>query len=56
MFNIAFRISSLQRILKINLNNFEIKKGEILKFNDFEKKILRKIFEWPEIIKTSSKN
>ena len=32
------RISSLQRILKINLNNFEIKKGEILKFNDFEKK------------------
>ena len=49
------RISSLQRILKINLNNFEIKKGEILKFNDFEKKILRKIFEWPEIIKTSSK-
>ena len=49
------RISSLQRILKINFNNFKIKKGEILKFNDFEEKILRKIFQWPEIIETSSK-
>ena len=49
------RINSLFRSLKINLDEpikTDLKKFE---FNDFEGKILRKIFDWPKIIETASK-
>ena len=49
------RINSLFRSLKINLDEpikTDLKKFE---FNDFEVKILRKIFDWPKIIETASK-
>jgi arginyl-tRNA synthetase len=49
------RINSLFRSLKINLDDpikTDLKKFE---FNDFEVKILRKIFDWPKIIEIASK-
>ena len=48
------RISSLLRILEINLDDKIILKPNQFKLNDIEIKILRKIFEWPKIIETAS--
>ncbi len=49
------RINSLLRTLKINLNS-DIKLNEDnFKFNINEKKIVKKIFEWPKIIESASK-
>ena len=50
------RISSLLRILKINLNT-EIKLDDKnFELNENEEKIIRKIFEWPKIVESASKN
>ena len=48
------RINSLFRSLNKDLNSeveFDVNN---LEFNDFENKILRKIFEWPKIVETAS--
>ena len=48
------RISSLFRSLNLDLNDKVVLKKDKFKLNDFEIKILRKIFEWPKIIEISS--
>ena len=49
------RINSIFRALKIkNFNNIEIK-DDTLNFNKYEKEIIKKVFEWPKVIKISSK-
>ncbi|MDC0937820.1 arginine--tRNA ligase [Pelagibacteraceae bacterium] len=49
------RISSLLRILGLNLNS-EIKLNEEnFEFNLYEERIIRKIFEWPKIVESASK-
>ena len=48
------RISSLFRSLNLNLNDKVVLKKDKFKLNDFEIKILRKIFEWPKIVEISS--
>ena len=49
------RINSLLRVLNITLNNkIEINKTNF-KLNTSEEKIIRKIFEWPKIIESTSK-
>ncbi len=49
------RINSIFRALKIkNFNNLEIK-DDTLNFNKYEKEIIKKVFEWPKVIKISSK-
>ena len=50
------RINSLLRILNINLND-KIKLNEQnFNLNENEKKIVRKIFEWPKVIESALKN
>ena len=49
------RINSLCRTLNINLNNKIKINDEKFEFNSFEKKIIRKIFEWPKIVESASK-
>ena len=49
------RIQSILRIINLKIE----KKTEInkdVKFNKYEKEIIKKIIEWPKIIKISSKN
>ena len=49
------RISSLLRILNTKLDDpiiFETNKFEL---NDYENKLLRKLFDWPKIVDTASK-
>ena len=48
------RICSLFRILGRNQEDEIILKPNQFKLNEIEKKILRKIFEWPKIIETAS--
>ena len=48
------RISSLFRTVGKNLEDNILLKSSQFKLNDDEKKILRKVFEWPKIIETAS--
>jgi arginyl-tRNA synthetase len=50
------RICSLHRSLNINLNSEIILNEENFELNDNEEKIVRKIFEWPKIIESTSKS
>ncbi len=49
------RINSILRTLKISLMN-ETDVDEIFNFNKIEEKIIRKVFEWPKIVESSSRN
>ncbi len=48
------RINSIARTLKINLEDQILINTKIFMPNEYEKKILRKLFEWPKIIETAS--
>ena len=48
------RINSIFRLLNTNLNDELTLVSETFLPNDYEKKILRKIFEWPKIIESAS--
>jgi arginyl-tRNA synthetase len=50
------RINSLHRSLNIDLNSKVLLKEKNFELNTNEEKILRKIFEWPKIIESASKN
>ena len=47
------RISSLFRSLNININDSIDIKNDVI-FNEYEKIILRKIFDWPKVIEVAS--
>ena len=48
------RINSIMRTIKKDpINKIDSKSNRLI-FNDYEKKIIRKIFEWPKIIETAS--
>ena len=49
------RINSIIRSLNINLFEKINLNGEEFNFNSMEEKIIRKIFEWPKIIESTSK-
>ena len=49
------RINSILRSLDINLSNKILLNKEDFNFNELEKKIIRKIFEWPKIIESASR-
>ena len=49
------RINSIIRSLNINLFEKINLNGEEFNFNSIEEKIIRKIFEWPKIIESTSK-
>ena len=56
MFNIVMlEYVSLSRTLKTNLNEEIIFEENNFNINKYEKKLLRKIFDWPKIIENSSK-
>ena len=48
------RINSIARILKKNLNDKISINSETFQPNEYEEKILRKIFEWPKIIESAA--
>ncbi len=48
------RINSLMRITKNNLNDKIKFDNKRLNFNEYERKIIRKIFEWPKIVDSAS--
>ncbi len=48
------RINSIFRNLKIDLDKRIEKNKSNFEINDYEKRILRKIFEWPKIVEKSS--
>ncbi len=48
------RINSIARSLKIKLNNQISINSKIYQPNEYEEKILRKIFEWPKIIDSTA--
>ena len=48
------RINSIARSLKIKLNNQILINSKIYQPNEYEEKILRKIFEWPKIIDSTA--
>ena len=48
------RINSITRSLKISLNDKISINSKTFKPNEYEEKILRKIFEWPKIIESSA--
>jgi len=50
------RINSLLRVLNISLNDKIKLKEENFNLNENEEKIVRKIFEWPKVIESASKN
>ena len=50
------RINSLLRILNINLNSKIRLDEKDFKLNKSEEKIIRKIFEWPKVLESASKN
>ena len=55
MFKCMQEINSILRTLNLNLlKNIEFEKANY-QFNEWEKKILRKVFEWPKIIESTSK-
>ena len=45
------RIHSIVRLSKQDINSKKIIKGNKNKINKFEREIIRKIFEWPKIVK-----
>ena len=47
------RINSITRILEINLNDQVSMNSKTFKPNEYEVKIIRKIFEWPKIIESA---
>ena len=49
------RINSLHRILKIKINSEIFLKENNFELNSNEKKILRKVLEWPKIIESASR-
>ena len=49
------RINSIARTLKKNLNDKISINYETFQPNEYEEKILRKIFEWPKIIESAAK-
>ena len=49
------RINSLFRSIKMEINNFNIKDGDEIILNEYEKNILRKIFDWPKVIDASAR-
>ncbi len=48
------RINSITRTLKINLNDQISINSKIFKPNEYEQKIIKKIFEWPKIIESAA--
>ena len=48
------RIKSIIRILKISLNDKISIDSKLFKINQYEEKILRKIFEWPKVIESAA--
>ena len=48
------RINSIFRTLKINLNDQISFESNTFQPNEFEEKILRKVFEWPKIIESAA--
>ena len=48
------RINSLFSSLKTDLNEKTSFKNKSLSLNSYEKKLIRKIFEWPKLIETAS--
>ncbi len=50
------RINSLHRALNINLNSKVVLNEDTFELNDNEEKIVKKIFEWPKIVESASKN
>ncbi len=50
------RIQSIFRIIKYKPEKIKKIKDDLFDFNIFEKEIIRKIFEWPKIIKIASQN
>ena len=50
------RINSILRILNKKLDNKIKMNSELIEFNEIERKIIRKIFEWPKIIDSASYN
>ena len=48
------RIHSIVRLSKQDINSKKIIKGNKNEINKFEREIIRKIFEWPKIVKLSS--
>ncbi len=48
------RIQSILRLINYNLNEKKVINESKIGFNKFEKEIIRKLFEWPKIIKISS--
>jgi arginyl-tRNA synthetase len=49
------RINSIHRVLNIKLNSKILLNEKNFELKDLEKKIIRKIFEWPKIIESASK-
>ena len=47
------RINSITRILEINLDDQVSMNSKTFKPNEYEEKIIRKIFEWPKIIESA---
>ena len=48
------RINSILRTLKINFNNQITVESNTFQPNEYEEKILRKVFEWPKIIESAA--
>ena len=48
------RVNSIARTIKINLNDQISLNTETFYPNEYEEKIIRKIFEWPKIIDSAS--
>ncbi len=48
------RISSIARTLKIDLQSQTLINSKMFEPNEYEEKILRKIFEWPKIIESAA--
>ena len=48
------RINSIVRTLKINLNDKILINPKTFQPNQYEEKIIRKIFEWPKIIESAA--
>ena len=48
------RINSIIRTLKRSLNDEIFVNAKSINFNEYEEKIIRKIFEWPKVIESAS--
>ena len=47
------RINSIIRTLKRSLNDEIFVNAKSINFNEYEEKIIRKIFEWPKVIEST---